>query len=224
VCGRYALHNLPEVVALQFGLTELPAFEARYNIAPSSNVLVISSQQDGQPLATTMRWGLIPSWAKDASIGNKLANARAETLAGKPAFRSAFRHRRCLIPASGFYEWKPVAGRKQPYYVRPADHGLFVFAGLYEVWLSPEGLLRTCTILTTDANALMQSIHNRMPVIVAPEDYRRWLDPGNTTGAGLGDVLAPYPAEHMLAYPVSTRVNNARNEDPALIERAAPAD
>jgi putative SOS response-associated peptidase YedK len=167
-----------------------------------------------------MRWGLIPSWAKDASIGNKLANARAETVAEKPAFRSAFKRRRCLIPASGFYEWKPVAGRKQPYYIRPADDGLFAFAGLYEVWSSPEGLLHTCTVLTTDANALMREIHNRMPVIVAPEDYRRWLDPGNTTGAGLGKLLAPYPAEHMLAYPVSTRVNNARNEDPALIERA----
>jgi putative SOS response-associated peptidase YedK len=220
MCGRYALHSLPEIVALQFGLTEPPEFESHYNIAPTSNVLVIESRRDGQPVATTMRWGLIPSWAKDASIGNRLANARAETVTEKPAFRSAFRRRRCLIPASGFYEWKPVAGRKQPYYIRPADDGLFALAGLYETWSSPEGLLHSCTVLTTDANALMGQIHDRMPVIVAPEDYRRWLDPGNTTAAGLGKLLVPYPAEYMLAYPVSTRVNNARNEDSGLIDRA----
>jgi len=219
MCGRYALHSLPEVLALQFGLRERPTFEVRYNIAPTSNVLVIEADRDGHPVATTMRWGLIPSWAKDASIGNKLANARAETVAEKPAFRSAFRRRRCLIPASGFYEWKPVVGRKQPYYIRPADDGLFALAGLYEAWSSPEGLLHTCTVLTTDANALMQAIHNRMPVIVAPADYRRWLDPGNTTAAGLSELLVPFPPEHMLVYPVNSRVNNARNEDPGLIER-----
>ena len=220
MCGRYALHSLPEVVALQFGLTAPPAFDARYNIAPTTDVLVIRSDRAGQPTAATMRWGLIPYWAKDPSIGNRLVNARAENVAEKPAFRNAFQRHRCLIPASGFYEWKPVAGHKQPYYVRPAEDGLFAFAGLYEVWRSPEGLLHTCTILTTDANAFLREIHGRMPVILAPEDYSRWLDPANTTGAGLAELLTPFPAEHMLAYPVSTRVNDARNEEPALIERA----
>lgn len=224
MCGRYALHSLPEIVALQFGLASPPPFEPRYNIAPTADVLVVREDREGQRFATRLRWGLVPFWATDPSIGSKLANVRAESVAEKPAFQNAFQRHRCLIPASGFYEWKPVAGRKLPYYIRPADNGVFAFAGLYETWSSPEGRLHTCTILTTDANALVRDIHNRMPVIVEPENYGRWLDPANTTGASLEPLLAPYPPELILAWPVSTRVNNARNEDPALIERIEPGN
>lgn len=204
MCGRYALHSHPDVVALTFGLSEVPAFQPRYNIAPTSQILILKSSS-----ASLVCWGLVPHWAKDPSIGAKLNNARAETVAVKPSFRDAYRKRRCLIPANGFYEWQRQAGRKQPFYVYPAQGELFAFAGLWEAW----GELETCAIITTEANALMRPIHDRMPVILAPADRSRWL-------AGEEGLLAPCPADAIQAHPVSPAVNNARNESPDLLRPA----
>lgn len=220
MCGRYALHASPEVIALQFGLARPPQVTARYNIAPTANVLVVRAQ-DGGPAATVARWGLIPSWAKDPAIGNRLANARVETAHEKPSFRTPFRYRRCLIPASGFYEWRAAApgrGPKQPFYIHPADAALFGLAGLYEVWKGPEGPVTSCTILTTEANPLMARIHERMPVIVAPERYAAWLDPQTRDPEQVRALVVPFPAARMAAHPVSTRVNRATNEGAELIE------
>jgi putative SOS response-associated peptidase YedK len=202
MCGRFALHAHPDIVALQFGLEVVPAFETRYNIAPTLPVLII--RKEG---ASTARWGLVPHWAKDPSMGARMNNARAETVAEKPAFRDAYRSRRCLIPASGFYEWKSEFGLRQPYYVHPAEGELFAFAGLWEQWRD----LQTCTIITTGANQKMAPIHDRMPVIVARTDYGAWL-------GGAEGLLKP-PAEAATAIRrVSRAVNNARNDFPALIE------
>ena len=206
MCGRYALHSQPEVAALAFGLSDVPEYQPRYNIAPTSQVLIVKNE--GTALA---RWGLIPRWAKDPSIGAKLNNARAETVAVKPSFRDAYRKRRCLIPANGFYEWKAEAGRKQPYYIYPSGSELFAFAGLWESWNAPNEVLQTCVIITTEANAKMRAIHDRMPVIVAPGDYPEWL-------AGADGLLAPCSATAIEIRKVSRIVNNARNDSPALIE------
>jgi putative SOS response-associated peptidase YedK len=221
MCGRYSLHTHPEVIALYFKLGLMPDITPRYNIAPSTKILIVRQEPERGRVADLYRWGLIPGWAKDPAIGNKLANARAETVAEKPSFRSAFRRGRCLIPASGFYEWKTVAGRKQPYYVRPADSDLFAFAGLTERWNGPEGPVHSCAIITTDANERMREIHNRMPVILAPEDHAAWLDPGNQATTQLKALLKPCPARMITAHPVSTRVNTPKNDEPALIEPVA---
>ena len=202
MCGRYALHAHPEVVALQFGLRSVPEFGPRYNIAPDSQVLIVRDRE-----AALVRWGLVPRWAKDASIGAKLNNARAETVATKPSFRDAYRKRRCLVPASGFYEWKAEGGRKQPYYVRPARGGLFAFAGLWERWND----LETCAIITTEANERMRAIRDRMPVIVALEHYGRWL-------SGEEDLLKPCPSSEIVACKVNRAVNSARDDSPELIQ------
>ena len=208
MCGRYSLHAHPDVIALQFGLASAPDVARRYNIAPGSTVLVVKEER--QP--ALVRWGLVPRWAKDAATGAKLSSARAESVAVKPAFRDAYRRRRCLVPASGFYEWKREGGRKQPYYVRPQGAELFGFAALWESWQN----LETCSIVTTEANAVMRPIHDRMPAIVAPEDYARWL-------SGEDGLLRPAPAECLRAYPVGPAVNRAANDSPALIEPAASA-
>jgi putative SOS response-associated peptidase YedK len=202
MCGRYSLHSHPDVVALQFGLSSVAAFQPRYNIAPSATVLVVRDQG-----AAMLRWGLIPRWAKDAAIGAKMNNARAESVAEKPAFSDAYRKRRCLIPANGFYEWKRESGRKQPYYVHPAQGALFAFAGLWEAWRD----LQTCTIVTTEANGVMRRIHDRMPVIVARENYSKWL-------GGEEGLLSPAPSEAIRAYPVGSAVNRAAIESATLIE------
>ena len=167
------------------------------------------------PELALLKWGLIPSWAKDSGIGVKLINARAESLAVKPAFRSAYRRRRCLIPANAFFEWKPIAGRKQPYCVCMADQAPFAMAGLWEHWVDPSGeALDTCTIITTDANSLVGKLHDRMPAILAPGDYAAWLHAGN---APVQELLKPFPPESMLAYPVTLRVNNVKNDDAACL-------
>lgn len=201
MCGRYALHSNPDVVALQFGLESLPDFAPRHNIAPTAEVLIV--KRDGAALA---RWGLVPRWSKDASIGAKLTNARAETLGEKHSFRDAYHRRRCLIPANGFYEWKRQGALQQPYYVHPADGELFAFAGLWDTWRDME----SCTIVTTEANASVRSIHDRMPVIIAPEHYAGWLH-------GEEGLLRPAPAGLIRCYPVSPAVNRAANESPGLI-------
>jgi putative SOS response-associated peptidase YedK len=221
MCGRYSLHTHPEVIALYFKLGLLPDLTPRYNITPGTNVLIVRQDPEKGRTADLYRWGLIPGWAKDPAIGNKLANARAETVAEKPSFRSAFKRGRCLIPASGFYEWKKVAGRKRPYYVRPVGADLFAFAGLTERWNGPDGPVHSCAIITTDANELMRDIHDRMPVILAPEDHAAWLDPANPAPAKLQALLKPCPPRMMAAHPVSPRVNTPKNDEPALIEPVA---
>ena len=211
MCGRYALHSHPDVVALQFGLASLPEFAPRYNIAPSARILVV--RNDGGAL---VRWGFVPRWAKDPSIGARMNNARAETVAEKPSFREAYRKRRCLVPANGFYEWKRERTFKQPYYVRPSSGELFAFAGVWESWNGPQGPLETCAIVTTEANAAMRPVHERMPVILSRDDYGHWL-------AGDGDLLRPCAPEGIVVHAVSRAVNDARNESPALIEPLEPA-
>ena len=221
MCGRYSLHTHPEVIALYFKLGLLPDVTSRYNIAPSTKILIVRQDLEKGRVADLYRWGLIPGWAKDPAIGNNLAIARGETVAEKPSFRSAFKRWRCLIPASGFYEWKTVAGRKQPYYARPVGADLFAFAGLTERWNGPDGPVHSCAIITTDANERMREIHNRMPVILAPEDHAAWLDPGNQVTAKLKELLKPCPAGMMAAHAVSLRVNTPKNDDPALLEPIA---
>jgi putative SOS response-associated peptidase YedK len=195
----------------------VPELKPRYNIAPSSDVLIVREDKDRGRSADLYRWGLIPGWAKDPAIGNKLANARGESVDEKPSFRSAFRHWRCLVPASGFYEWKTVAGKKQPYYIRPAGEELFGLAGITDLWNGPDGPVRTVSLITTEPNELMREIHDRMPVIVAREDYGAWLDPSNRDTAKLKAFIRSYPAGQMESFPVSRAVSNARNEGEELI-------
>jgi putative SOS response-associated peptidase YedK len=224
MCGRYALYSPTSRIREQFNLNDEFDFGPRYNIAPTTQVLIVQAGPHGERLAKLHRWGLIPSWAKDVSIGAKLINARGETVAEKPAFRTAFRRWRCIVPANGFYEWKavPEDGRtiKQPYFIRPQDEGdLLGFAGLSERWVSPEGEeIHTCCIITTDANALMMPIHDRMPVILQARDYGAWLDPGNADVDGLRALLRPAGAEGMIAYKVCRAVNSSRGESAAFVE------
>jgi putative SOS response-associated peptidase YedK len=201
MCGRYEIHAHPEVVALQFGLEAQPELKASYNICPGGEILVVRLERDGKRVARHNRWG----------FGARLANARGETVAERPAFREAFRRWRCLVPASGFYEWQVVAKRKQPWHFRPIDRELFALAGIIAIW---DGI-RSVSLITTTPNALMAPIHDRMPVIVQPEDYCEWLDTGHRDAQKL---IRPYPAERMAARPVSMRVNQPENDDPALIE------
>jgi putative SOS response-associated peptidase YedK len=213
MCGRYALHSSPEVVALAFGLAEVPAYAPRYNIAPTAKLLVVRKGSGGAQ-AAQVRWGLVPRWAKDPSMGARMNNARAETAAEKPSFREAFRRRRCLIPANGFYEWKAEGGIKQPYYIHPAGGVLFAFAGLWESWSDPRGgqpPLETCAILTTDANQTMAAVHERMPVIVSPVEYSAWLSGGDIP-------LRACPDAAIAVRRVGRAVSSARNEGPELLE------
>ncbi|OZA14958.1 MAG: hypothetical protein B7X94_00150 [Hydrogenophilales bacterium 17-62-8] len=219
MCGRYALTSPPAVIAERFGLAWALDVPPHYNIAPGQMIPVVRDAEQGRELAL-LKWGLIPSWAKDASIGTRLINARGETLGDKPAFRNAYRRRHCLIPADAFYEWKAIAGRKQPYCIRMRDHALFGMAGLWEHWAAPNGqVVESCTIITVDANALVGELHDRMPLILAPGDYDAWL------AAGAKEIALPpaVAAEDLVYYPVSPLVSNARNDVPAcLIPIAAP--
>lgn len=216
MCGRYALTSPPAVIAERFHLLWTPEIEPHYNIAPSQAVPVVREAEAGRELAM-LRWGLIPWWAQDAHIGMKLINARAETLDSKPAFRDAYRHRHCVVPADAFYEWKPVAGRKQPYCILLRDRNPFGMAGLWERWKAPDGqVVESCTIVTVDANALVAPLHDRMPLILAPADYDAWLSAGTAT------VPHALPAEELEAYPVSPLVSNARNDVPACLDPIAP--
>jgi putative SOS response-associated peptidase YedK len=212
MCGRFSLVASGEEVAEHYQLPEVPFVAPRYNIAPTQPVAAVRLDNKGQREFTFFQWGLIPSWAKDPSMGSKMINARAETAADKLAFRAAFKRRRCLLPASGFYEWQQTNGRKQPMYIHEAGGGLMSLAGLWEVWQSADGgLLETCTILTTTPNVLMEPIHNRMPVILNPLDYGMWLDP-DTPADQLQHLLRPYDPEGLAAYPVSAAVNRPQND------------
>ncbi len=219
MCGRFTLTVDPEQLRENFpGVTAPVGFQPRFNIAPSQPVAVIAN--DGKNQLDFYVWGLIPSWAKDPQIGNRLINARSETLAEKPAFKAAFRRRRCLILADGFYEWKQIPGRKSklPMYIRMASRKPFAFAGLWENWHSPDGSnILSCTIITTEPNALMKDIHNRMPVILPTAAYSLWLTSGEADSHMLSTLLQPYPADEMEAYPVSTVVNSPDNETPECI-------
>lgn len=218
MCGRFTLTVPGEQAAQQFGLSDPSVKLApRYNIAPTQPVAAVRAAETGRELAL-LRWGLIPPWAKDLSIGARMINARAETAAEKPAFRSAMKQRRCLILADGFYEWQTTGSSKQPFYFRVAGDGPFAFAGLWEHWRSPQGdQIHSCTILTTEANELVRPLHDRMPVILRPEDYGRWLDPALRDAAAVADLLAAYPADAMHTYPVSKSVNRVSNDGAELI-------
>jgi putative SOS response-associated peptidase YedK len=216
MCGRYELHTQPAAMALAFGLKYPPEITARYNIAPTQQVPIIRRNADGERELSQVRWGLVPFWAKDPSVGSKMINARAETVVSKPGFGDAYKKLRCLIPASGFYEWgKMTDGTKQPVRVAMVDDRPFAFAGLWSRWGSKDAEIETCTIITTEANELCQHVHDRMPVILAAENYVRWLD---TADADPADLLRPYPSDAMRAYPVSTKVNSPKNDDESLIE------
>jgi len=215
MCGRFTLTQTDEAIARSFKVNVLNILPS-YNIAPSQAIAaILENDSDSQRELAFLRWGLIPSWAKDVKIGYNLINARSETVLEKPSFRSAFKHRRCLILADGFYEWQHSEdgkGQKQPYYFRMKDSEIFAFAGLWEVWESKEGdIIKSCTILTTAANQLLEPIHDRMPVILQPKDYDTWLDREDTKSDRLTSLLTPYSAEEMTAYPVSTKVNSPKN-------------
>ena len=221
MCGRYTLRTPVEKLAEEFGFDnssiELPP---NYNVAPTQGVAAVL-EEDGQRHLEVLRWGLIPPWADDPQVGSRMINARAETAPEKPSFRRAFRERRCLIPADGFYEWKRMNGGKQPYYIHMKEGRPFAFAGLWESWKDDGGPeIRSCTILTTKPNALAGEIHDRMPVILPTGSYDVWLDHESEKDELYG-LLAPYPEDEMEAYPVSRFVNSPSNNDPRCIEPAA---
>jgi len=218
MCGRYNLVTDAEGLADFFDLVNQIEWRPRYNIAPSQPILAIRPSPAGRE-GVLMRWGLIPFWAKDAKIGYHTINARAETVDQKPAYRAAFRRRRCLIPATGFYEWRQCGRGKQPYVIRVRGGGLFAFAGLWESWKDPDGgEIESCSIIVTDANEALKPIHDRMPVILDPEVYERWLDPDNEDHRALKGFLRPYPSDRLEMWPVSRRVGNPSFDDPGLIE------
>lgn len=216
MCGRFSLEaSAATLLAGLFNVKESVAGRGRYNIAPSQEVFTVVQPADTREIRR-MRWGLIPSWAADPAVGNRLINARAETLASKPAFRVLLRERRCLILADGFYEWQAQGRRKQPWFVHMQDGRPFAFAGLWDRWTGPdERGVESCTIITTTPNALIQRFHHRMPVILAATDYDLWLDVRSRDVDRLLPLLTPYPPEAMTAYPVSPLVNNPANDLPA---------
>jgi len=220
MCGRFTQTASPEVIAQQFEVADLPLFTPRYNIAPSQAVAAIRIKPEKtERQLVLLRWGLIPSWAKDPKIGHQCINAKAETVAEKPSFRAAFKTRRCLVIATGFYEWQVQGSAKQPMWIGLKNHRPFAFAGLWEHWQSPDGeVIESCTILTAEPNELMRPIHNRMPVILPPTAYDQWLDPTFQYAEPLKALLRPYPSDELRAYPVSTLVNNPRHDVPQCLE------
>ena len=221
MCGRYILTVSGEVLARLFGLDEVPELVPRYNIAPTQRVPVVRAA-GGRRRLDSLRWGLVPHWAAEPSVGHRLVNARAETAATKPSFRSAFRSRRCLVPANGFYEWQATPAGKQPWLIRLSGGRPFAMAGLWERWSGGDGDLETFTILTTSPNEVVAPLHGRMPVILPPEAWERWLDPEYRAPEALQALLGPFPAAEMEAHPVSRLVNDPANDSPACLERARP--
>jgi putative SOS response-associated peptidase YedK len=221
MCGRYTLTSIDGLIE-EFGLIQEPLnFTPRFNIAPTQSVPVIDNRRKDQRALTSMRWGLIPYWAKDPTIGNKLINARRETVAEKPAFRDALRRRRCLVVADGFYEWKREGKNKIPMYVRRQSHAPIAFAGLWERWRTLDGnVLHSFTIITTDANEFMAPVHDRMPVIVDRADYDRWLEPAALPPHAVDDILVTPPSQGLEMYEVTRRVNSPKNDTPACVEPA----
>ena len=223
MCGRYTLTKGIDAVQARFNVLFNPAlYKPRYNVAPTQNVPVITSQ-DGRNQGEFMRWGLVPMWAKDIKIGYRMINARAETLGEKSAWSRLLKRRRCLIPADGFYEWKKDGSKTGvPHRIVLQGEDLFAFAGLWDEWRSPDGeTIRSCTIITTESNALIAPIHDRMPVILHPEAEEFWLDTALEDTETLTRMLAPYRSDDMEAYPVSTLVNKPGADVPECIERVA---
>ena len=216
MCGRYALYADQALLEAVFEMAGVPDFGASYNIAPTDPILAVTAKE-GARAAGLYRWGLVPFWAKEIGRFSTI-NARAETLADKPAFRTPFKRRRCLVPANGYYEWQQRPGGKQPYYIHAADGGLLAFAGLWDLWHAPGGeAVRSAAIVVTGANADTRAIHDRMPVILGRRDWDAWLDPGNEDTASLSALLQPAPADLLAAHPVSTAVNSPKNDTPACI-------
>jgi len=221
MCGRYVS---PDAAAIErawhIGRGNSNPFGTRYNAAPTQMLPVVCVHADrGRELAL-LRWGLVPSWAKDALIGARMINARGESVAEKPAFRAAFRRRRCLVPMAGFYEWQKAGARKVPHFIRLLNAEVFAVAGLHEYWPGKDGAepVESYTIITTGANEMMSKLHDRMPVIIPEREHEAWLDPGNEQTDALRQLLKPYPAEEMRAHPIGLRVNNVKNDGPELIE------
>jgi len=218
MCGRYTITSAPEAIRALFRYEERPNFPPRYNIAPTQPIAIVRLHEGKRQFAL-MRWGLLPSWVKDPKAFTLLINARAESVCDKPAFRAAMKRRRCLIPADGFFEWKPVGDRKQPYYIKAKSGEPLAFAGLWETWTGPNGEeLDTATIVTTEANRSLRHIHDRMPVIVPPEAFDLWLDSSTVDARTAEAVLRPAPDSLLEAYPVSTAVNRTANDNARLIE------
>lgn len=221
MCGRFALSKSDRIDWAQFGVRRGPQLPPHWNLGPGRDIAVVRTD-DGAPAVALLRWGLVPFWADDPSIGNRLANARAESAPDKPSFRAAFKQRRCLILADGFYEWQTPAGggRKQPWFIQRIDGAVFALAGLWERW-SPRGaapapdrptVLETCAVLTTEPNALMAPIHSRMPVIIPPSAYADWISPTSTAETARA-LLAPWAPEEWRAHRVGTHVNAVANDD-----------
>ena len=224
MCGRFAFwvtrRRLKEEFDLPVPEDALPELPARYNIAPGTDIAAIRQGPESPRELAMLRWGLIPSWARDKKTGYRMINARAESVMKKPAFRNAFRYRRCLIPASGFYEWQKRGRKKQPWFITLRDTDLFAFAGLWERWKNPEDeteVIESCTIITTDANELVRPLHDRMPVILERPQYDRWLS-RKTPGEELGRLLRPLPSSEMTAWPVSPMVNSPANDSPECVK------
>jgi putative SOS response-associated peptidase YedK len=225
MCGRFTLSAPSEEIATIFGVAEVPDLPPRYNVAPSQMVAAVRvGPESGVREFILLHWGLVPAWARDPAIGNKLINARSETVAEKASFKGAFRSRRCLVLADGFYEWKRSDRGKQPFHVRMRDQRPFAFAGLWERWTRGDAPIESCTILTTDANEAVGAIHRRMPVILHPTDWAAWLDPDNQDTDALQRMLRAFPAEGMSAQAVSTAVNTPRNDSPACVEPVPSGD
>jgi len=222
MCNRYRLTHSKQYLAERFQVVDDGGEEhPRYNIAPTQPVLIVRKEQ-GKKIRrfTTMRWGLIPSWAKDMSTGNRTLNARSETVTTTPAFRDSILTKRCLIPADGFYEWRKMGSVKQPYCFEVGEGEVFAFAGLWDEWRSPDGeIIESCTILTTGPNSVVADLHDRMPVIVTPDKYDVWLDPDVNDFSRIRDILKPYDANLMRRYPVSMKLNNSKIDD---AEAASP--
>ncbi|MBD1831417.1 SOS response-associated peptidase [Cyanobacteria bacterium FACHB-472] len=219
MCGRFSQSKSAETIAQVFQVNNVPPLTPRYNIAPTQQIqTILQNAEQSEREFKMLHWGLIPSWAKDSKMGARMINARAETVTEKPSFRAAFKQRRCLILADGFYEWQQQEKNKQPFYFRMNDEHPFAFAGLWEHWKSGDGeVIDSCTILTTEPNDLMRPVHNRMPVIIEPKDYDLWLDTEVKKPELLQPLLRSYSAEEMTAYPVSTKVNKPVNDSAELI-------
>jgi putative SOS response-associated peptidase YedK len=227
MCGRYRLARKKEILAETFDVEDVEndvEWSARYNVAPGQDVVVVRQDAVRPTRSISLaRWGLIPSWSKDAKAGYKMINARAETVADIPAFRDPFRSRRCLVPADGFYEWSKGGKEKTPFLFSMADDSIFAFAGIWDGWKNPnKERIETCSIITTSANTLLLGIHDRMPVILGRDHYDLWLDPGFKKVEDLRDLLKPFPADAMHHYRVSNRVNSVKNDDPACAEEYVP--
>lgn len=219
MCGRYTLAAGPEYIADYFQVDgPMPEFQPSWNITPGGDIPVICQAPEDGRTCSLMHWGLIPHWAKEPDSKYKMINAKAETLSQRPAYRDAYKHRRCLIPANGFYEWQATAQGKQPYYIHRKDDSLLAFAGLWEYW-EKEHIINSCTIITTTANSSIRSIHERMPVIITRENFDSWLDPHNTDTHSLAELLAPHDDKLLEPYRVSTAVNNPAHDKPELLDK-----